>query len=375
MKLHAAFTKAFFFSASLLILAATTKAAPNLPVIYVDTDNGNDGNTGTEATTAFKTLTRAGESIAPSGTIHLVSSKTPFRECLELKVGGVEGQPLTVEGNGAVIDLGTDLADGPWEQLGEEWVLARDVRPHTRTVQTSPIFIDNTPIWVASEKDPKDAPVGSLRFLDNGRYVIKFPPGKSPRNSRVTLTSEENTPGVLFGANASHIIVRNLTARYVGNDGFNLHGAGQDIVLENVKALMCGDQGISSHDTGQMTVRGAEIAFCGSRAGGIADINQCTTSYSNVLMHHNRKGVLTLRGGHHEIDGMAIIGNSPGALPKSTDKISVKNCVILNDSLSEIACSAETDREEVKGLIESARQTKALLDTVPYPGVPVLRKP
>jgi hypothetical protein len=140
--------------------------------------------------------------------------------------------------------------------------------------------------------------------------------GKSPKNSRVILTSDEQTPGVLLEAGTSHILIRNLTTRYVGNDGFNLHGSGRDIVLENIKALMCGDQGISSHDSGQMTIRDAEVAFCGSRAGGIADINDCVTSYSNVLLHNNRKPVLTLRGGKHEIDGMVIVAPNANALPR-----------------------------------------------------------
>ena len=367
-------THAALLAAALVLFANLAHAAPKLAEVYVNAETGNDGNSGADKAAAFKTLKRAVESISASGTIHLAAGNV-FRECLELRVGGAEGQPLTVEGNGAVIDLGTDITDGPWEQLGEEWVLARDVRPHTRPVQASPIFVDNTPIWVAHEKDPKDAPDGGLRFLENGRFVIKFPAGKSPKNSRVILTSDEQTPGVLLEAGTSHILIRNLTTRYVGNDGFNLHGSGRDIVLENIKALMCGDQGISSHDSGQMTIRDAEVAFCGSRAGGIADINDCVTSYSNVLLHNNRKPVLTLRGGKHEIDGMVIVAPNANALPKPSDKISVKNCIVVNADFEQISASSDAEQEKVKGLIEAARQAKPLLDTVPYPGVPLSQNP
>jgi len=35
----------------------------------------------------------------------------------------------------------------------------------------------------------------------------------------------------------SHIIVRNITVRYAGNDGFNIHGDRKGIRLENVKVF------------------------------------------------------------------------------------------------------------------------------------------
>jgi hypothetical protein len=138
---------------------------------------------------------------------------------------------------------------------------------------------------------------------------------------------------------------------------------------------MCGDQGISSHDTGQMTIRGAEVAFCGSRAGGIADINDCVTSYSSVLLHNNRKSVLTLRGGKHDIDGMVIVAPNANALPKPSDKISVKNSFVVNADFEQISASADASPDQVKDLIEAARQAKPLLATVPYPGVPISQNP
>ena len=55
-------------------------------------------------------------------------------------------------------------------------------------------------------------------------------------------------------------------ARYVGNDGFNIHGHRRGIRLENVRAFSNADEGISAHETVEMEVVAAEGVWNGSSA-------------------------------------------------------------------------------------------------------------
>lgn len=61
----------------------------------------------------------------------------------------------------------------------------------------------------------------------------------------------------------SNIVVRNISAKHAGNDGFNIHGKWTGIRIENVKACCNADEGISAHDDVEMAVSGAEIAWNG----------------------------------------------------------------------------------------------------------------
>jgi len=351
-----------------VLCSASLLEAGSMGRVYVDAEQGDDANSGASSEQAFKTLKRATGALAPSGTLHLIARATPFREQLHLDFGGTGDAPLVVEGNGATIDLGTDITKGPWVRAGEEWIFMGQGRPHTRPIQASPIFVDNDPVWVHHESEPKNPADGGVRMTEDGKFAVTFPPGKSPENCRVTLTSADGESAVFLNK-GDFIIVRNLTARFPDNDGFNVHGSGKGIVFENVRALNCGDQGISSHSTTEVSIRGAEVAFSGSRAGGIADVNESITSYENVLLHHNRVGGLHLKGGHHTVDRLIVFANKTDALPLAGSIIEVKNSAALDRSFAIIKTSGETVESTLADLISQAKNASALTDEVPYPGV------
>lgn len=343
-------------------------AAGSLPEVYADAEQGDDSNAGNVPESPVRTLKQAVAKLAPSGTLHLIARETPFRDPLHLAFGGTETDPLVVEGNGAVIDLGRDITAGPWEQDGRYWVFLGDGRPHTRPFQASPIYIDNEPQYVPHERDTSETPDGNVRVREDGRFAVLFPAGKSPSNSKVTLTSADGESGVFLNK-GDHIIVKDLTVRYAGNDGFNVHGSGKGIVFRNVRALMCGDQGISSHGTVQVSVDGAEVAFCGSRAGGIADVGECVTDYQNILLHNNRVGGTHLQGAKHSVDGLVVFKNRNDNLPAPGPTVNVTNAAALDGEFQIKKSSGGTDPQALAGLIAKAREATPLLDQVPYPGV------
>lgn len=104
----------------------------------------------------------------------------------------------------------------------------------------------------------------------------------------------------------SHVVVRNIIARHAANDGFNIHGAWVGVRLENVKALSNADEGISAHDDIEMTVQNAEVAWNGSTAGGVADVNRCQTEYEHCYVHDNLGAGFFFSGRSHTVKNTRI---------------------------------------------------------------------
>lgn len=76
--------------------------------------------------------------------------------------------------------------------------------------------------------------------------------------------------------------------------------------LENVKAFANGDEGISAHETVQMDVVDSEIAWNGSVSGGVADVGESVTTYTNCELHHNVNAAFLLDGKSHRITSCRI---------------------------------------------------------------------
>ncbi len=233
---------------------------------------------------------------------------------LVLKEGGSPEKPAVFDGHGLVIDLGTDITAAPWKNQGDVWTLQKlpDGRTPIMAGQYAALFIDEKPIAVPRDLQaetakpdrksrcylpPEKLKPGQAGFTDDGALYFRWPEDKTPGKSRIILPPKEGTSAVTIAC--SHIIVRNVTAKYASNDGFNIHGKWTGIVIEDVKALCNGDEGISAHDEVEMKVRRAEIAWNGSTAGGVADVNQCVTSYENCVLHDNAGAAFHFSGKTH----------------------------------------------------------------------------
>jgi hypothetical protein len=143
-----------------------------------------------------------------------------------------------------------------------------------------------------------------MGWTAEGALYFRWPKGKTPGGGRIIRPPGKLESGVVIAC--SHIIVRNLTVRHAANDGFNIHGHRVGIRLENVKAFSNGDEGISAHETVQMDVFDSEIAWNGSAAGGVADVNDSVTSYTRCEVHHNLGAAFFFDGKHHRVTDCLI---------------------------------------------------------------------
>lgn len=242
------------------------------------------------------------------------------RTPLVLRDGGTPDRPAVFDGQGLVIDLGTDVTDLPWQPQGDVWSLPGRLldREPTSDTQRAGLFVDEVPLRIVRDRQAEQAAgaaavifaqpaallPGQMGYTPAGAVYFRWPAGKTPGRSRLIAPSAGLSSGVSIAC--SHLIVRNVTARYAANDGFNIHGKWVGIRLENVKAFSNGDEGISAHGEVQLDVDGAEVAWNGSTAGGIADVNDSITTYRRCVVHHNLGAAFFLEGRRHEVHDTLI---------------------------------------------------------------------
>ena len=244
-------------------------------------------------------------------------SKVP----LVLKQGGTAENPFIYDGRGLTVDLGIDVTDGDWTKVGDLWTSGGPLfgRSPVAAGQLAGLFVDEIPLSIprdlaAEARDPRRkeycylAPAslkpGQMGYAEDGSLYFRWPLGKAPGRGRVILPPKLGTSCVTIAC--SYIVVRNITAKYAANDGFNIHGKWVGIRLENVRALSNADEGISAHDDVELSVTEAEIAWNGSAAGGVADVNRCVTSYSHCRIHNNLGAAFYLSGKSHAVTDCLI---------------------------------------------------------------------
>ncbi|MCA1963773.1 MAG: right-handed parallel beta-helix repeat-containing protein [Prosthecobacter sp.] len=243
------------------------------------------------------------------------------RTPLVLTQGGTPEQPAVFDGQGMVIDLGIDITDLPWVKDGTLWTSAAPFLEHPPIADTqrAGLFIEEVPLRIvrdrAAEKAadtpgkilyaaPQSLKPGEMGWMEDGRLYFRWPVGKVPGTARILRPPGKLESAVVIAC--SHITVRNVTAMHAANDGFNIHGHRVGIRLENVRALSNGDEGISAHETVQMDVLDSEIAWNGSSAGGVADVNDAETTYTRCQVHHNLGAAFFFDGRRHRLTDCVI---------------------------------------------------------------------
>jgi sialate O-acetylesterase len=247
---------------------------------------------------------------------------------LMLKESGTPEKPEVFDGQGMFIDLGTRVSDHDWIINADLWTSLPDfLKSHGREPriagQTAGLFIGEIPITIPRDhKAEKGRPEmkskcyfapdkikpGEMGYAKDGSLYFRWPKGCKPgkatgadrnRFEPIILPAKNGVNGVSIAC--SNIIIRNLTVKYAGNDGFNIHGDRRGIRLEKVRALSCADEGISAHETTEMQVIDSEIAWNGSISGGVTDVNDAVTTYRNCIVHDNAGAGFSFTGKSHRV--------------------------------------------------------------------------
>jgi hypothetical protein len=263
------------------------------------------------------------------------TSKTP----LVLTQGGTPDSPAVFDGNGLVIDLGIDVTGENWKKEGDLWTSRGPLLMRTPLIagQFAGLFVDEVPISIPRDLDgekvdplrkehcyvaPEKLKHGQMGYSKDGSLYFRWPVPKAPGHGRVILPPPVGMSCVTIAC--SHIIVRNVTAKYASNDGFNIHGKWIGVRFVNVRALSNADEGISAHDDVSLSVEGAEVAWNGSSAGGIADVGRSVSRYLHCRVHDNLGAAFYFSGKRHVVTDTEIFNQDRDFVIRSGTTVSAE---------------------------------------------------
>jgi hypothetical protein len=257
---------------------------------------GAEIRVGTDTATIAEAIDRAG----PGDTIHL--EPRVYYECAQFagKYGN-PGSPIVLDGHGATLDGSNPVDPAQWREIEPGLFATRDLLPvlHTAIIDRWFFLWNGRPNHMgrtakgtkAPLKAPAELQPGEWTFLADehpeasssrgisGEFFVKLPLGQTLAEARIA--APVRSAGVMLRGDNKHLVIRNLTATHVYNDGFNIHGNCRDVVLENIAAIECGDDGISGHGTAEYRVAG--LVSIGNSTG-ITDIGASRTNYDRVLI-------------------------------------------------------------------------------------------
>ncbi|MEZ0275620.1 MAG: hypothetical protein ACAH88_12010 [Roseimicrobium sp.] len=267
--------------------ASTLSPASAARSIHVDPAKGDDAQDG--QTQPVRTIAR-GMRLAQAGdTIHL--APVTYYESVDFTgKHGEPGRPITLDGHGAILDGSDPVHLREWEALGDG--LYRKVKLISRmddAILSRWFFLWNgkanrmsrcskgpsAPLKKPAELSPEEW----TYVKEEDAFYLKLPPGSSPDSAVIRYPLRSN--GVVYSREGSHLVVRNITATHVYNDGFNIHGAQRSLVFENIAAIECGDDGFSAHEDAECRIDG--FVSMGNTTG-LCDTGTSRTFYKNVYM-------------------------------------------------------------------------------------------
>jgi len=181
--------------------------------------------------------------------------------------------------------------------------------------------------WTFVKDDARKLPDSAQIF---GSFYLQLAPGQKLADANIIAPMR--SAGVQFSGDNRHLVIRNVTATHVYNDGYNIHGHCEDVLFENIRAIECGDDGISAHETAQYRVEG--FVSIGNSTG-ICDTGASVTSYNRVFIKdclgHD---LFFLDSGQYSVSNAVVISSASHALAVSgRDQQERPSSLVLNNVL------------------------------------------
>ena len=212
-----------------------------------------------------RSIARAIQLAQPGDTVDLASVDQPYKEsAVFTNRSGEPGRPIVLDGHGATLSGCEPLKIADWKMVAPGRY--RTTRLPNKSSQVSRFYFlfDGVPNHMgrsskgvhAPFKKPDDLKPGEWTFVQTeGAYYIQIDPARKLADCRIEVPVRLN--GVQISGKCSHLVIRNLTATHVYNDGYNIHGTTRDISFENITAIECGDDGLAPTTTARFASTGS----------------------------------------------------------------------------------------------------------------------
>jgi hypothetical protein len=270
--MHPLLNRPLLIAALALALGLSSAAAAGRN-LYVDPKLGDDRANGLAAKPEgsdgpFKTIARGLRLAQPGDTVHLLPAVYHETAAFHNR-HGEPGRPITLDGHGATLEGSDPLVPADWTQLSpgvyrnDKLLPARLLTADDAVIRRWFFLFDgrinhmNRTMKGPSEplKKPADLKPDEWTFVkDEHAFYVCIDPNSTLADAKIAAPLRG--AGVAMSGDCSHIVVRNVTAAHVYNDGYNIHGKTRDVLFENIAAVECGDDGVSAHDDCTIRVDG-----------------------------------------------------------------------------------------------------------------------
>ncbi|HEY6169500.1 MAG TPA: hypothetical protein VI454_15775 [Verrucomicrobiae bacterium] len=272
--------------------------------LYVDPVSGDDRADGLAERVSgtsgpLKAISQAIKRADPGDTIHL--QPVVYRDYAGFHgKRGEPGRPITLDGHGATLEGSEPLDPAQWRETAPGLFSCTNLLRNDDAIMGRWFFLwDGKMNHMGRTSKGPSAPLKKAAELQPGEWTFVIEPSRTnppsraffgafhvklPRGQKLAdanIRAPLRSAGVQFSGTNAHLVIRNLTATHVYNDGFNIHGHCEDVRFENVAAIECGDDGISAHETAQYHVDGFTSI---GNSTGICDTGDSLTSYNNVFI-------------------------------------------------------------------------------------------
>ncbi len=342
--------------------------------LYVDSTIGDDLATGLAPQAngtdgPLRTLRPAIRQARPGDTIHLTPQAQACRDIAVFHdVHGEPGRPITLDGHGATISGSEPLDPGQWDEVAPGLYRCDHLLPEKLLTQDDAIIerwfmlFDGQMNHMGRSRKGKSLPLKKIADLQTGEwsyevaghaFYVKIDPAKRLVDYRIETPLRPD--GVQISGDCSHLIIRNLTATHVYNDGYGLHGKTRDVRFENIGAIECGDDGFSAHDDCDVAVDG----FVSLRnATGLANTGASHSINSRLFLDGNRGTDLLFFGSsQHTITESVVRCSGDYSLRMWADGFETRCTVELNNVLLERAGDTSPLKIWHNGALRATRTT------------------
>lgn len=337
----------FFIFFSVTFLMSFPCCAENEQrVLYVNNLLGNDSFDGLS-----EKVTGNGRN-GPLATIGKAFDIAQASDCIEIantgrvyaggnylkKAGGTPEKPLVVDGHGAVISGLVIIPHEKWQNVKED-IIETDFCPSSNMLRSDSRYTTwpGAPQiwWMDGKTAPNCTSMDELLKTKGGFYwnkaekkvLVHLPDGKNKEDVKIELPFYD-TAIVIY---TDYVVVKNLEAVLLKDDGFDTQGAGKNIVFKNCKSVGICDQGFSCHYTSTVTFEDCVARRCSG--SGSCDVNYCTTIYRKCVFAGNtfEFGVYASEYSQHLYESCLIIMNEPfeQIWQRGNSSMIFINCVII----------------------------------------------
>lgn len=264
----------------------------------------------------YKSIREAVRAARPGDTIALTPGV--YYESVDFTDrSGAPGRPIVVDGQGSTVDGSEPVDLATWEGLGND--LYRKKNPNTpklvkETVARFYLLFDGHMQRMGQCSKGRRAPFKKPEELGENEWTYQAEEDALYLRAKpgVQVRMPVRSNGLIVAGTCAHLVIKNLTATHVYNDGANIHGWCRDVTFENIRCIECGDDGISAHDDCQIVVNGLVSE---RNATGIADVGDSVSLYRNVVVRDCVGFDLYFLGSNaHEIIGGEIHSSADRAL-------------------------------------------------------------